>query len=298
MNNQEVIEAVRKYMADTETSQNKTAAQIGISEGHMSALMTGKFDKISEAMWQKVHVWVSRYIGKKWKLVSTSTYETVHTVCRRAAEQGKMMVVKGASGCGKSEASRQYKLRNANTYYMECVSSDSVVGFLKAICGEMGIRKEMNRGDMVREIARKLTEAPNSLLIIDEAGVLKGKSKSIVALKDIYNLTGCRAGIVLVGVDYMYSALETRARNQHEGYPELLSRVAYAGKVVYATATECLAIIRENGLSHLKENEQRYLMQWSGGDLRKLNNIVEQIHFELKGDVTLDLLKATFPITK
>lgn len=297
MTNTEIVSFLKQYMNDTNTSQNKLAGQISISPSHLSAVMTGDHAKVSKELWSTLRAFVSKYYRGAWTLVSTSTYETVHKVCQRAASNGKMMVVKGASGIGKSSACRQYKLQNRNVYYVECISSDSVVGFLRSICNEMGIRKEMSRGDMVREIAKKLVEAPQSLLIIDEAGQLKGKSKSIVALKDIYNLANCHAGIVLVGVDYLYSSLEDDARREKEGFPELLSRVAYAAKVGAAKPSESLAIIEANGLADLEEVCKKHIIRYANGDLRKLNDTVEQVIYEMK-DVTLDLLQSTFIITK
>lgn len=296
---QAVVEQMKKYQVQKGISQNLMAEQCGVSAANLSNMRNGNWELIKDALWNKVAAYLDRFmpeergrVGWSWKLKQTDTSATVMNTCAEAQAYSKMMFIIGPAGAGKSTAARRYTGLNANVFYVQCLDGDTRIGFLNSVLRELGVSNfRGSAGDKVRKIAEQLNQMQNPLLIIDEAGVLRGKK--VNAIKDIWNETEGRLGIVLVGVNYIYSAFSKAAENEEEGMPEFMSRKDYVSTVKKIGAEQFRTLCSENGLEGDKES-YNWLYAYTKGDLRRLSKTAEIIMAKLGGTISTEALTKLF----
>ena len=284
----EITEAVRDYMTRTETSQNRTAGQIGVSPATLSSILNHQWERISDEMWQKVAGYVFKFVSRGWKIVETANFRRIFNLCRDAKLNAEMRIIAGYSGAGKTLALREFKLRNPNVFIVTCLDGDSKKDFLEDILRELGVKFKGTCGQTVRKIAEELNAMDAPILIFDEAGALGGKK--IQLIKDLRNLTEGSCGIVLSGVDYVYSNIAKHAKSEREGYPELFSRIGYCAGLEPPTWEEVRRIAESNGVAD--EAIAKFLYQ-NCKDFRLVKSWVENCH-KLGDRLSLDYLKDVF----
>lgn len=271
---QEIAAKLTAYMNATGQSDDKVASELYATPSmktNIFNIRTGKWDDISDAYWLKIESGLNRYYGE-WKVLETSAYNSALEMCRDCQNFQKMAILCGYSGNGKSQALKHHTFMNKkSTYFISCNTGDSKKEFLKQLLHAMGKGSfKGGCGDMLREIARLVSEVKNPLIIIDEAGSLK--DTMIVMLKDLYNMANGKVGILLAGVEYTYSTLVKMTKDEKMGYPELFSRIQYKYTMPKVSKREVIDICVTNGMTDTMA--ATWVYERCGGDLRKVRGIV------------------------
>ena len=265
-----IVTRLKEYLDKTSTSQNLAAQQMGVSPATLSNILTGKHDKISNEMWQKVAAYL---LPDSWKIVATTNYATIVSECEYAQTHACMRPIIGATGLGKTTALRRYKMTKPNVFYVLCQESMNVKELVKAIARELGLELEATKHMLIRQVSDALVERARPLLILDDAGKLNDKKLHVI--QQIYDLTEGKAGIVVAGVDYLYDNLVRGAERGRMGYPELKSRMGHLRRVVAPKPIEYERVAKENGI------EASDVLQWvkaNSKSLRDLRSVVLSYH--------------------
>lgn len=186
------------------------------------------------------------------------------------AHMGKMVVVAGGPGIGKTRACGQYAAGASNVFL--ATMSQSTAGLnpmqveLLAAMGEHDATGTPQR--LSRRICDKVREK-RALIIIDEAQALT--EKALEELRSIHDRTG--VGLVLVGNDGVLQRLEGGARKA--AYAQLYSRVGMRMIRAVPLTEDAVAIAEAWGLT--KPAEVNFIVEIATkpGGLRSATMVME-----------------------
>lgn len=253
MTNQEkdnIREALRLYV-DRYPSQNKAAASLnGISTGTMSTVLNGKYESVSDEMFQNIASQVGAGIKKGWQIVETTSFKEIEMQVSIARDEKWMQWIIGNSGCGKTTAASIISKEHPETFYVLCSEDMRKGDFLREFAHQVGIKTNGVKGllELKKEICRALVQMAAPLIIFDEADKLQENVFSY--LLDIENHTKGCCGIVCLSTSYIKRRIEFGLRYNKRGYAELNSRLGSKPYELEETSyQDSYAICSHNGLN-------------------------------------------------
>lgn len=221
LSQEEAIQFLKKYKEETGKTQAAIAKELGISESALSGFLSGTYKTpytICEkaAALQKMNE-KKKVAPKEPDYVPTTITKTVMNTIRYSHIQGKISVVYGDAGIGKTEAVKQY-LKNDSLAIGITISPTyaSITGVNELLAEQLGVRERMARR-ITREIVNKLTGS-GRVLIVDEAQHLT--VRTLNHLRCISDESG--VGLALVGNDEVYTKMKGSGRAD---FAQLFSRI-------------------------------------------------------------------------
>jgi len=244
---QEVIGLIIKAIGEI-GSGNKLAKKLGVNNGTLSNMVSGKDKSISPEMWQKVASGLG-YAPKEWKIAEIKNYKMMMETLDFARQHGQFAAISNVAGSGKTatlksyqnfeneKAVRQYKSDSKKE--KEDYSSKTIVYVISA--------REWNRRQFLLKLvdlfsvniakgkvqtadlednvidacAKLILRKP--ILIIDEADKLR--PSALRFLIPFFNDLENKFAVVLVGTDNLKKEIKSRAANSIKGYDEIDSRI-------------------------------------------------------------------------
>lgn len=240
----EARELVQEFTEQKGWTRNRLAKKLQITSPVLSHLDNNP-DMVSEEMLLRIinHLRPT----PEFKLVRTSNYDSIQTICRDAQQGHKLVSILGYPGAGKTTALYEYYRTIGNVYLVTCKNVMNRKQFFAEVLTEMGISFAGTVYDMVKAIVQELTTKESPLLIIDEAGKLS--PNLILDLHDLRNATIQNAGIVMAGCEYFHDNMRKAADRQKQGFPEFYSRVMNWNILNPPTRQEIEAISQSNGVT-------------------------------------------------
>jgi len=224
------IEDARKslasYIAKENTNQSKVAKEIGVSKTAISLFLkgtyTGNNDELAQKVKQYIHMGAARKAIIKEPEICLTVNNTKNILSRTkiAHMHNDILLIYGASGCGKTTALKYYAQQNNGVIFVEAdVTISSPRSILFLILSAMDEDTKGTTAVMMQRLIRKLTDT-NRLIIIDEAQHLTTKAFDAVrAIND-----KARIGIVYAGNPEILRRMYGR---QEEELDQLYSRIGY-----------------------------------------------------------------------
>lgn len=201
-------------------SQARIARICGISDAALSNYLAGKYPvkditKIEAKIRSGVEIELKRLEhpnNNELPFMVTEASSTIHNVALICHTRGKMGLVYGAAGVGKTRACREYAQRCKNAIYIEARPSFTARTLMLTLARRLGINTKANQYELEEEIITKLYGS-GKLVIIDEAEHLN--HRAIETLRTVvYNAS--RIGLLLVGLEHLkYSIIGEKARNEY-----------------------------------------------------------------------------------
>lgn len=183
---------------------------------------------------------------KDWVIVGTSNFNSIQKECKRAKEQRLMIGIIGSTGAGKTTALKHFHNENPDTYLVTCSRTMKTKQLLAEILRAFGISYIASDFEMMKMIVETINRKDNILLIIDEASKLT--PNALMYLQDIWDGIEENAGLVLAGVEYLYSNMKKGAERNKQGIPEFYGRITSWLELTEPTATEIKAVCQYNGI--------------------------------------------------
>ncbi len=228
MTYEEAIKALIAYRNETKKSQRTIAKELGISDGLVSSFLSGKY-RAPHAIIPKVEALVA--VKEKRRIAPREPGFAETTIARMVMDaisychlQGKIAVVYGDAGIGKTMAIREYLKENSLAIGITVSPSyASITGINELIAEQLGVRERVAR-KIYSEITGKL-RGSGRVLVIDEAQHLT--VRTLNHLRCISDESG--VGIALVGNDEVYTKMKGSGRAD---FAQLFSRIGMRKQVL------------------------------------------------------------------
>lgn len=230
----EAREQIIAYKERTGKSQSTIAGELGISGGQLSSFISGSY-KTPHTLVPKIEALLKvaekkEIAPKEPDFVETSVSRAVTNAIAYSHVQGKISVVYGDAGIGKTMAIRQYCKQNSLAISITISPSyASMSGVNELIAAELAVRERVSR-KIYAEIIGKLKDS-GRVLIIDEAQHLT--VRTLNHLRCMADESG--VGIAFVGNDEVYTKLKGSGRAD---FAQLFSRIGTRKQVLTSTLTK------------------------------------------------------------
>jgi len=228
----ENVELIKDYLAQSGISANALSKGAGISAAAVSQYLSGKYQGDKLAVENALMSFIEAQKDKiqcTAGVVDTDSLRRISAVAQICRANGKLAVVCGRAGSGKTTACKNYAETNSGTVYLYADVSCSAQELFADLVSALKI-KPVYQLRQNYKTARNILSGSRRLIIIDEANHLPYKALEMI--RAIYDTTGC--GVLLVGTEQLYYNL----RGHRGEYEQLYSRVALYQKTVPLTLEE------------------------------------------------------------
>ena len=231
---EQAVKLVQDYKQETGKTQTAIANELGISDAALSSFLRGSY-KTPHMIVPKVAE-LLKVTGKR-KVAPKEPAFVETTVAKRVMEaisychlQGKIAVVYGDAGVGKTQAVRAYLRENSLAIGITISPSyASITGVNELIADQLGIRERVARR-IYAEIIGKLKDS-GRVLIIDEAQHLT--VRALNHLRCMSDESG--VGIALIGNEEVYTKMKGSGKAD---FAQLFSRIGMRREVLTSTTTK------------------------------------------------------------
>jgi DNA transposition AAA+ family ATPase len=244
-----IQDALRVYVSKY-PSQNKAAASLeGTSAGTLSAVLSGKWQSVSDEMWKKIESQVGSSAPGEWRTVETTSAKEMAFAMSDAQEWQNVTWVVGEAGCGKTTSARLYEREHRSVYYVLCSEDMHKSDFVREVAKKVGLKTDgLTIRDMMDAIIGELIQTDSPLLLFDEADKLTDRVFHYFI--DLYNRLEDKCGIVFFSTSYIKRRMKTGLQYDKKGYNEIHSRI---GRKFFDLAktdpTDVYAICMANGVT-------------------------------------------------
>lgn len=228
----QTAERLRAYLSETGRSQKSIGKALGVSGAQISTYLQGRHTGDTQGLTRKIvellETQARRARARKGPdYVETAVAKRIFTAIRTAEKysddvEGKISVIVGDAGHGKSLCLRQYAAANPNTVYVMLDETMNSVGVFAELCTAM----KLDSHGILKTLAARLTEslAGRSLtVIIDEASHLS--VRVLNQLRQVITVR-CRCPLILSGNQHLKTTLDQDAvRRGYESLDQVRSRV-------------------------------------------------------------------------
>lgn len=221
MTEQQAREAIMTYRNETGKSQSEIARELGVSAGMLSAFLSGTY-KTPHTLIPKIEALLAnresrRLAPKAPGFAMTSVSKQVMDVIEYCQLQGKIGVIYGDAGIGKTMGIREYCRQNPMAISITISPAFATMsGVNDLLSDQIGVR-EKNARRIYAEIVSRLRDS-GRVIIIDEAQHLT--KKTLEHLRSISDEAG--VGICLVGNEEVYSRLKGTGKAD---FAQIFSRI-------------------------------------------------------------------------
>lgn len=212
---------IKNYIEKAGKKQAQVAQELGISAGALSAFLSGSY-KTPHTIITKIENLADINIQKKVAprepgFKETSISRMVSQAIRYSHLQGKISVVYGDAGIGKTVAFKNYLMTNTLAIGITISPTyASITGVNELIADQLGVRERVAR-KQTAEIVNKLRNS-GRVLIIDEAQHLT--VRALNHLRCISDESG--VGICFIGNDEVYTKMKGTGKAD---FAQLFSRI-------------------------------------------------------------------------
>jgi DNA transposition AAA+ family ATPase len=227
----EFIAKIESFITRTGLSKNAVARLIDIGETRFNQFMNNKYpgpiDIIVEKLTNLVNTYERRsHRVKEPEYVHTNTARKIFSAIRRTESycqlrDGRIIVIIGDAGSGKTKCLQEYNRRNPNSVYVELKDSMGTQGLFSAVAKAI----DVDSGGGVNGLAQRISDnlcSRDLTVILDEASILDAHRLNM--LRQTISQSGCT--LVLAGNEHLLSTLrQTSTRRGYESLDQFKSRV-------------------------------------------------------------------------
>lgn len=251
-------------------SQNQASKQmVSVSNGTISNILAGKWDNISDSMWQSIQNQVK---AKGWMHSDTTVSRVLDAIYTDLKEYQEVRAIVAPAGSGKTHTAKRFCEMNTNAFLVECDESMSRKEFLSAIIAKLGVTPSGKTiSKLLSAIVEHVLRLENPILFFDEFDKLE--NKVFYFFISLYNKLEDKTAIVLQSTPYLKTRITSGAENGNKGYEEILSRVnSNVVEVPKNKEKELREIARLNGVSD--ELELTKIVNTASGNIRRIKTDV------------------------
>lgn len=246
--------------------QKQAELQLGVSNATISNIVNGKWDNISDTMWQSIANKLPKV--EDW-IIDTNTrrIKAINKIYSDAKNYAMVFGLIGKAGSGKTSPAHLFAQQD-EVFVVKCSEFLNRKTFLMELLKAMGKNSAgFTVSELMDAVLEEILKCKNPIIILDEADKLT--DQVLYFFISIYNATEDKCGLVMQATEH----LKTRLKRNKRGYAEIRSRLG--GRFVDLpenTFKELQSIISINGISD--EAEQIRIANESEGDIRRIKRLV------------------------
>lgn len=228
---EKVIESLKQFMTRNDYSQARIARYIGCSSSVVSEFLRGKYLGDIDAVGNKV-INLMNSVTRKHRqpknepFISTTIAKRIRTIVTQteafSGDEGKIALVIGDGGHGKSHCLREYARANRNSVYIELDETMNSTNLFSEIADHLKI----DSSGALSAIAKRLTETLRErqvIIILDEASGLSVKKlnqlRQIIVVK-------AKCPLILAGnCDLLKTVNQSSTKRGYESLDQFTSRL-------------------------------------------------------------------------
>lgn len=275
----DVVTAVKAKLGNG-TSQAALSRETGLSTSVISQVLRGTYPGNTDAVVAKFAAWLEAEndkelvpIPKTPGYVKTQTGQRIQATLRYAHVAGRMVLIYGHAGNGKTMAVRHYARTNNNVWIAECRPSSKMLrSTLTLVLHAVGLKdfSGTHAADLAEAIEERISGS-GGLIIMEEAQHLT--DESLEELRRIQDLTG--VGLALVGNETTYARLTGGQRSAR--FAQLFSRISKKCFVGLPTEADADALLNAWGVDDPKTRTIGIRISQRGGTLRSLCEAIQLV---------------------
>ncbi len=227
----EVAGSLKAFMADHDFSQRKIADMIGVSNSVVSQFLAGKYKGDTGALTNKVVHLINSITRKEKRVrnkpfIETTVARMIGTLITQTEsftdEEGKIGLIIGDGGHGKSHCMRAYADANKNTVYVELDDAMTPTVMFAEITKALSLDSSGSLTVVTRRLIENLQNR-HIIVMLDEASGLKVKQlnqlRQIIVVKS-------RCPLILAGnSDLLNTVTQSSAKRGHESLDQFYTRI-------------------------------------------------------------------------
>lgn len=222
--------------------------------------------------------------NKKLKFEEINTVKKVFNAANMCQLRGKMGVVYGSPGIGKTTAINEYQKNITGVIVVDPIENTSIRAVLENISDQLKLNYYQNITieEFTNNIIKKL-EKNKHLIIIDEAENLKVDIFKI--LRKIHDKTQNCCGILFVGTEVLFQLL----LGIKHGFPYVTSRIGYIAKIDTLTPDDVEKLVLQY-YPFCKKDVIKYIAKICKFNARAIQNLLD-LCFDITNTEKIELNK-------
>jgi len=227
----QAAEQLADFLAEHNWSQKTFAVKIGVSSSVISQFLAGKYKGDLEQLANKV-VHLIESVHRKDRrprntaFVETTVAKKIATVIKQTEafsdDEGKIGIIIGDGGHGKSHCLRQYANANKNAAYVELDDAMHSTMIFAEIADRFGVYSAGSLATVTRRLIENLQNR-HVIIMLDEASGLK--VRQLNQLRQIITVK-CRCPLILAGNrDLLKTVMQPTSRKGFESLDQFTSRL-------------------------------------------------------------------------
>lgn len=230
----EACNFIKQYINSTKKTQSQVAKELDISASALSGFLGGTYKAphtIISKIGELAKISTQKKVApKEPAFAETSISRDITNAIKYSHLQGKISVIYGDAGIGKTMAFRNYLDQNTLAIGITISPTfSSITGVNEKLAEQLGVRERVSRKQTM-EIINKL-RGSGRVVVIDEAQHLT--VRALNHLRCISDESG--VGICFIGNDEVYSKLKGTGRAD---FAQLFSRIGMRKQVLVSSITK------------------------------------------------------------
>jgi len=229
----EAAERLKIFMEERGWTQSYVAEKLGVSPAQINQILQNKYKGNLDDITNKIINLLESVSRKERRIkgkpyIETSVAKKIHTLITQTEalsdDEGKIGLIIGDGGHGKSHCLREYARANRNTVYVELDDAMNPTTMFNAIAEKIGVVENGSLAVITRRLIEHLQHR-HIIVILDEASSLRVRQlnqlRQIIAVK-------CKCPLILAGnSDLLKTIMLPTVRRGCESLDQLTSRLSY-----------------------------------------------------------------------
>lgn len=219
---EQIIDNLKKFMANTKTSQTTIAKKLGIAPATLSYFLSGNYPGDTQAICDKVQDLLITEAERaknrvKSGIIATKNFTKIQNFCNLVLTHQICGMLTGDAGCGKTTALKEFAKIHSSVILIEADHGYTAKALFDELCDTLALD---NRGSLHQQLVRIVGKLKDSgrLIIIDEAEHLPYRALELI--RRVHDKAG--VGIALCGMP----RLEKNVQGDRQHFAQLNSRIS------------------------------------------------------------------------